>query len=123
MMIGAAIKERWTSRELERQLRSGAVLRDAQAAKKVSPALRQIHPTAIDEFENAYNVEFLGLPAEHSEGDLHGALLRNWGASSPSGAATSASLARSTRCRSATRTSQSTSCSSTVAYSASSLSS
>lgn len=77
--ILAAIKERWTSRELERQLRSGAVLRDAQAAKKVSPALRQIHPTGIDEFKNAYNVEFLGLAADHSEADLHGALLRNLG--------------------------------------------
>lgn len=77
--ILAAIKERWTSRELERQLRSGAVLRDAQAAKKVSPALRQIHPTAIDEFKNAYNVEFLGLGADHAEADLHSALLRNLG--------------------------------------------
>ena len=77
--ILAAIKERWTSRELERQLRSGAVLRDAQTAKKVSPALRQIHPTAIDEFKNAYNVEFLGLAAEHSEADLHGTLLRSLG--------------------------------------------
>jgi predicted nuclease of restriction endonuclease-like (RecB) superfamily len=77
--ILAAIKERSTSRELERQLRSGAVLRDAQAAKKVSPALRQIHPTAIAEIKNAYNVEFLGLTTEHCEGDLHGALLRNLG--------------------------------------------
>jgi predicted nuclease of restriction endonuclease-like (RecB) superfamily len=75
----AAIKERWTSRELERQLRSGAVFRDIQAAKKVSPALTQIHPTAIDEFKNAYNVEFLGLAADHSEADLHGALLHNLG--------------------------------------------
>jgi predicted nuclease of restriction endonuclease-like (RecB) superfamily len=49
------------------------------ATKKVSPAVRQTHPTAIDEFKNAYNVEFLGLAAEHSEADLHGALLRNLG--------------------------------------------
>jgi predicted nuclease of restriction endonuclease-like (RecB) superfamily len=77
--ILAAIKERWTSRELERQLRSGAVLRGTQAAKKVSPALRQIHPTSLDEFKNAYSVEFLGLAADHSEADLHSALLRNLG--------------------------------------------
>jgi predicted nuclease of restriction endonuclease-like (RecB) superfamily len=75
----AAIKERWPKRELERQIRSGAVLREASATKKVSPAVRQTHPTAIDEFKNAYNVEFLGLAAEHSEADLHGALLRNLG--------------------------------------------
>jgi predicted nuclease of restriction endonuclease-like (RecB) superfamily len=77
--ILAATKERWTKRELERQIRSGAVLREALATKKVSPAVRQTHPTAIDEFKNAYNVEFLGLAAEHSEADLHGALLRNLG--------------------------------------------
>jgi len=77
--ILAAIKERWTSRELERQLRSGAVLRAAKGAKKVSPALRQTHPKAIDEFKNAYSVEFLGLCADHAEADLHGALLRNLG--------------------------------------------
>jgi predicted nuclease of restriction endonuclease-like (RecB) superfamily len=77
--ILAAIKGRWSKRELERQIRSGAVLRSAAVPKKVSPVVTQIHPTAIDEFKNAYNVEFLGLATEHSEGDLHGALLRNLG--------------------------------------------
>ncbi len=77
--ILAAIEERWSKRELERQIRSGAVLREAQASKKVSPAVRRIHPSAINEFKNAYSVEFLGLAADHSEADLHGALLRNLG--------------------------------------------
>jgi predicted nuclease of restriction endonuclease-like (RecB) superfamily len=77
--ILAAIKERWPKRELERQIRSGAVLRDAQATKKVSLAVRQTHPTAIDEFKNAYSLEFLSLAPEHDEADLHGALLRNLG--------------------------------------------
>lgn len=75
----AAIKERWSKRELERQIRSGAVLRNGLATRKVSPAVRQTHPTAIDEFKNAYNVEFLGLAPDHSEADLHDALLRNLG--------------------------------------------
>jgi predicted nuclease of restriction endonuclease-like (RecB) superfamily len=77
--ILAAIKERWSKRELERQIRSGAVLRSTSLPKKVSPVVAQIHPMAIDEFKNAYNVEFLGLAADHSEADLHGALLRNLG--------------------------------------------
>ena len=77
--ILAAIKERWSKRELERQIRSGAVLREAKSAKKVSPAVTQFHPTAIDEFKNAYSIEFLGLAADHSEADLRGALLRNLG--------------------------------------------
>jgi hypothetical protein len=45
----------------------------------VSPALTQIHPTAFEEFKNAYNLEFLDLRDGHSEADLHGALLRNLG--------------------------------------------
>jgi predicted nuclease of restriction endonuclease-like (RecB) superfamily len=77
--ILASIKERWSKRELERQIRTGAMLRAPVFPKKVSAALRQIHPTAIDELKNAYNVEFLGLAAAHSEADLHGALLRYLG--------------------------------------------
>jgi predicted nuclease of restriction endonuclease-like (RecB) superfamily len=51
----AAIKERWSKRELERQIRSGAVLRSTDVPKKVSPVVTQVHPAAIDEFKNAYN--------------------------------------------------------------------
>jgi hypothetical protein len=42
---------------------------------KVSAAVRQMHPEAVDVFRDAYNVEFLGLPREHTESDLHHALL------------------------------------------------
>ncbi len=75
----AAVAGRWTKRELERQIRTGAALRATTAAKKVSPAVAQIHPAAIEEFKNAYNLEFLELSDEHSEADLHSALLRNLG--------------------------------------------
>lgn len=77
--ILAAVRERWPKRELERQIRTGAVLRTGPAATKVSPAVRQIHPTALEELKNAYSLEFLSLPGEHSEADLHGALLRHLG--------------------------------------------
>jgi len=77
--IVAAIKERWPKRELERQIRTGAILRGVLAATSVSPAVTQIHPTAIEELKNAYSLEFLSLPGEHSEADLHGALLRHLG--------------------------------------------
>lgn len=75
----AAIKGRWSKRELERQLRTGVALRSDGAAKKVSPAVARTHPAALDEFKNAYSLEFLGLSDGHSEADLHGALLRNLG--------------------------------------------
>ncbi len=77
--ILAAIQGRWSSRELERQMRSGAALRAAPSQKKVSSALTQIHPTAVVELKNEYCLEFLGLPDDHSEADLHGGLLRNLG--------------------------------------------
>nr|WP_245678442.1 PDDEXK nuclease domain-containing protein [Chondromyces crocatus] len=77
--ILAAIKERWSKRELERQIRSGAVLRSSSLSKRVSPVVTQIHPTALDEFKNAYNFEFLALPDVYSEADLHGALLHRLG--------------------------------------------
>jgi predicted nuclease of restriction endonuclease-like (RecB) superfamily len=39
----------------------------------------QIHPTALDELKDAYSLEFLSLPADHGERDLHAALLRYLG--------------------------------------------
>jgi predicted nuclease of restriction endonuclease-like (RecB) superfamily len=75
----AAIRQRWTKRELERQIRSGAVLRAAPRSKRLSLAVTQTHPTAEDEFKDAYSLEFLGLPNGHSEADLHAALLQHLG--------------------------------------------
>lgn len=75
----AAIAEKWSSRELERQIRTGAVRRSEARRKKVSAALTQIHPAATDDFKNEYSLEFLGLPDSHSEADLHRAILRDLG--------------------------------------------
>ncbi len=75
----AAIKERWSKRELERQIRTGAAARKESRLKKVSPAMTQIHPGAVEDFKNEYSLEFLGLSQDHSEADLHAALLRNLG--------------------------------------------
>lgn len=75
----AAVRGHWSKRELERQIRSGASLRNLPALKNVSPLVKQIHPTAAEEFKSAYSLEFLGLAQDHSESDLHGALLRNLG--------------------------------------------
>jgi predicted nuclease of restriction endonuclease-like (RecB) superfamily len=75
----AAIQQRWSKRELERQIQSGAAVRAAPRGKKVLPALTRIHPAAEMEFKDAYSLEFLGLPADHSEADLHGAILRQLG--------------------------------------------
>lgn len=75
----SALKDRWTSRELERQLQTRAYQRQGLGQEKVSAVLAQTHPNAIDHFKNAYSLEFLGLTEGHSEEDLHSALLRNLG--------------------------------------------
>jgi predicted nuclease of restriction endonuclease-like (RecB) superfamily len=75
----AAIKQRWTKRELERQIQSGAILRSAPTTMRASAALARSHPTAIDELKNAYSLEFLSLPDGHSELDLHRTLVQNLG--------------------------------------------
>ncbi len=70
-----AAKEKWTSRELERQFKNAAFERTVLEPAKVSAALRQLHPEAVSAFKDAYMLEFLGLPGDHSESDLHQGLL------------------------------------------------
>jgi predicted nuclease of restriction endonuclease-like (RecB) superfamily len=70
-----AIRERWSKRELERQLRAGAFERAALGRAKVSPLVTQMHPEALSLFKDSYVVEFLELPGDHSEGDLHHGLV------------------------------------------------
>tara|TARA_Y100001972_G_scaffold83490_1_gene101596 strand:+ start:177 stop:740 length:564 start_codon:yes stop_codon:yes gene_type:complete len=46
------------------------------SAPKLAPAVREIHgPAAAEAFKDAYTLEFLDLPAGHSEADLHRGLL------------------------------------------------
>ena len=71
-----AIRERWSSRELERQLKSALFERTVLAPAKVSPVVRQIHAEAINIFRDSYLLDFLELPAHHSEMDLHRGLLQ-----------------------------------------------
>jgi predicted nuclease of restriction endonuclease-like (RecB) superfamily len=73
--VRQAIRERWSKRELERQLRAGAFERAALSRAKVSPLMAQMHPEALSLFKDSYVVEFLELPGDHSEGDLHHGLV------------------------------------------------
>jgi predicted nuclease of restriction endonuclease-like (RecB) superfamily len=70
-----AIREKWSSRELERQLEAGLFERAILNPPKVSAVLTQLHPDAETIFKDAYVVEFLQLPADHQEADLHRGLL------------------------------------------------
>jgi predicted nuclease of restriction endonuclease-like (RecB) superfamily len=77
IMMG--VKEGWTKRELERQIRAQAFRRSMLAPARVAAALRHVHPAGAGEFKDAYSLEFLGLSDGHSEADLHAALLRHLG--------------------------------------------
>ena len=70
-----ATQEKWTSRELERQFKTALFERVVLNPTKVSSAVRQSHPQALQVFKDAYVVEFLDLPVGHSELDLHRGLL------------------------------------------------
>lgn len=72
-----AIREKWSSRELERQLDTALFERTVLAPAKVSAALTQLHPTAGSLFKDAYFFDFLELPEPHSESDLQRALVSN----------------------------------------------
>lgn len=71
-----AVRERWSKRELERQFQLALFERSVLHQPRVSPAVTQFHGEAATSiFKDAYVVEFLNLPDEHSETDLHRGLL------------------------------------------------
>ncbi|MGY2338598.1 PDDEXK nuclease domain-containing protein [Pseudomonas sp. SDO5532_S415] len=70
-----AVQEKWSTRELERQLKAALFERSVTQPAKVSAALKQTQPSALEIFRDAYMVEFLDLPGAHSETDLHQGLL------------------------------------------------
>ena len=72
-----AIKERWSSRELERQIDGGLFERTILSKPKLSPVMRELHPNAEEVFKDSYVIDFLQLPDVHSEDDLHKGLVEN----------------------------------------------
>jgi predicted nuclease of restriction endonuclease-like (RecB) superfamily len=70
-----ATTEKWSSRELERQINGALFERVVTSPVKVAALLRQLHPDAATVFKDSYLVEFLDLPPEHSEDDLQRGLI------------------------------------------------
>jgi predicted nuclease of restriction endonuclease-like (RecB) superfamily len=71
-----AIQEKWSKRELERQFKAALFERSVLNPVKISPLITEAHPNALDIFRDAYVLEFLNLPDQHTEADLHEGLLR-----------------------------------------------
>lgn len=70
-----AIREKWSSRELERQLKTTLFERTVLNPIKVTSVVSQSHLEALSIFKDSYLVEFLELPQSHAEADLHQGLL------------------------------------------------
>jgi predicted nuclease of restriction endonuclease-like (RecB) superfamily len=69
--IRLSIREGWKSRDLDRQIKASLFARAILSPPKVAATLRQFHPKAAEIFKDSYIVEFLQLPAVHSEANLH----------------------------------------------------
>ncbi len=74
-----AAQQRWQVREVARQIDTGLFERAVLNPPKLSTVLRDRQPQAEQHFRDAYQLEFLALPAPHSEADLHRGLLQNLG--------------------------------------------
>ena len=74
-----ATQNRWPVREVARQIDTGLFERTVLNPPKLSTVLRELHPRAENFFKDSYSFEFLALPNDHSELDLHRSLVQNLG--------------------------------------------
>jgi predicted nuclease of restriction endonuclease-like (RecB) superfamily len=73
--LRTCLRERWGKRELERQLAGALFERTVLSPPKLAPAVRELHPGASAIFKDSYLIEFLDLPTDHAEADLHRGLV------------------------------------------------
>jgi predicted nuclease of restriction endonuclease-like (RecB) superfamily len=67
----------WSTRELDKQISTGAFERTMLADTKLSALPKVLPPEAASVFKDSYLLDFLNLPQPHSEAQLQTALLRN----------------------------------------------
>jgi len=72
-----SVQEKYSVRQLDRQISAGFFERTMLGNLKLSTALRELHPSINQTFKDQYVLEFLGLPESHSESDLQKALVRH----------------------------------------------
>ena len=71
-----AAQAKWSTRELNRQIRNAAFERTVLSDKKLAPVMRVLPQDATGVFKDSYLLDFLDLPERHSEADLQAGLLR-----------------------------------------------
>jgi predicted nuclease of restriction endonuclease-like (RecB) superfamily len=72
-----AAKEKWTKRELNRQIASGYFERYALSNAKVSPMTTQLPVKINEHLKDIYSLEFLELGDDFSESDLQKSIVKN----------------------------------------------
>lgn len=72
-----AIREKYSSRELERQLDSCYYERFLTTKGKLSPTLIDAHPQVETLFKDQYLFDFLNLPDNHTEGEFQQGIIQN----------------------------------------------
>ena len=75
--IRLSIKERLSKRELERQMDRAVFERVILSEEKLSPVVREIHPSANQAFKDNYILDFLSLPKKFSEKNLRKSIIQN----------------------------------------------
>ncbi len=70
-----AKKEKWSKRELERQISSSLFERIMLSNTKISPTTKEIYPHTNEYFKDDYVFEFLGLNESHNENELQKGLI------------------------------------------------
>jgi len=73
--ITLSIYERYSSRELGRQLKSSLFERTMLANQKLSPVLRELPQDTKNVFRDVYALDLLGLNEQHKEKDLQSSIL------------------------------------------------
>ncbi len=70
-----ATSQKWSSRELERQINGAFFERVVLSPVRVSPPVTHLYPDAASVFKDSNLIEFLGLPSGHSEADSQRGLI------------------------------------------------
>lgn len=73
--LGLSKQEKFSSRELERQINSGVFERTILGNTKLSSAMRELHPDIANTFKDSYIFDFLNLSDSFSENDLQKGLI------------------------------------------------
>ena len=73
--IQLSIKENYSSRELERQIKSGIFERTMLANKKLSAVVTQLPQETKNVFRDSYTLELLNIQEPHEEKDLQNAIV------------------------------------------------